>query len=193
LASLIRRFRPNWEVVGEAADGRQTLELAVSLSPSLIVVELSLPEVDGLTVVEHISRMLPSVSVMILTGQPIGQLVRSTRRMGARAFVSKQERPSDLLLAMDRVVSGAPFFSSAPGAPLPGPDSHAGLPSHYLLTSRELDVVRALARGNTNKQTAESLGMSVRTAESHRASIMHKLGVSSLGELVRIAVRDGIV
>jgi DNA-binding NarL/FixJ family response regulator len=97
---------------------------------------------------------------------------------------------------MERVMAGESFFASEP--PLPSQETQStqqrsDLPSQYVLTSRELDVLRALASGSTNKQTADTLGMSVRTAESHRANILHKLGASSLADLVRIALRDGLI
>jgi DNA-binding NarL/FixJ family response regulator len=198
LESVIHRLRPGWEVVGMATDGRGAIRIAEELKPDLAVVELSLPEVDGVTVIERLLQASPQTLVMVFTMHPAPQLVRSTRKLGARAFVSKQEVPLDLVTAMERVMAGEPFFTSDRvvsrfGAEESSASHPTVLPSQYLLTSREQDVLRALAGGATNKQTAEALAMSVRTAESHRANILHKLGAASLADLVRIALRDGLV
>ena len=193
LESMLRRYRPQWEIAGQASDGRQAVELAEALQPDLLILDLVLPEISGLSVMERLAQTSPGTRVMILTTHPRPQLIRTCRRLGARAYVSKNELVADLVVAMDRILAGEPFFASErfTGEESIPVESRAYVPCQYLLTSRELDVMRHLAAGRTNKQTAVELGMSVRTAESHRASIFHKLGVSSLGQLVRMAVRDG--
>jgi DNA-binding NarL/FixJ family response regulator len=198
LASVIHRLRPGWEIVGMAIDGRDAIRMAEELKPDLAVVELGLPEIDGVTVIERLLRASPQTRVMVFTMHPAAQLVRPTRKLGAGAFVSKQEPPANLVTAMERVMAGEPFFTSDRVVSIFAAEESSvrhptALPSQYLLTSREQEVLRALAGGATNKQTAEALKMSVRTAESHRANILHKLGAASLADLVRIALRDGLI
>ena len=195
LESIVRRYRSQWEIVGQASDGRQALELAESLQPDLLVLDVALPELNGLEVLERLSLTSPRTRIMIFTMHPAASLIRTSRRLGVRAYVSKNELPANLVVAMDRVMAGESFFTSEGFRPenAETAESRAWLPSQYLLTGRELDVMRRLAAGCNNKKTAEALGMSVRTAESHRASILHKLGAVSIGDLVRIAVRDGLI
>ncbi len=195
LESIVQRCRSQWDIVGQATDGRQAVELAESLQPDLLVLDVALPELNGLEVAERLSRTSPRTRVMILTMHPAASLIRSCRRLGVRAYVSKNELPADLAVAIDRVMAGESFFTSERFRPENAitSESRAWLPSQYLLTGRELDVMRQLTAGCNNKQTAAALGMSVRTAESHRASILTKLGAASIGDLVRIAVRDGLI
>lgn len=193
LEALLQRHRPHWEIVGQASDGRQAVELTEALQPDLLIFDLVLSEMNGLAVLERLARSSPGTRVMILTMHPAAHLVRTCRRLGVGAYISKTEPPQNLVLAMDRILAGEPFFSSENFS---AADALAGalephVPIQYLLTGREQEVLRHLADGSTNKQTADALSMSVRTAESHRASIFHKLGVSSLGQLVRLALRDG--
>ena len=192
LEALLRHHRPHWEIAGQAPDGRKAVELTETLRPDLLIFDLVQSEMNGLAVLERLARSSPGTRVMILTIHPAAHLVRTCRRLGAGAYISKTETPQNLVLAMDRILAGEPFFASHNFSAEDGSlvESASQVPSPYLLTSRELQVMRSLANGFTNKETAQALSMSVRTAESHRASIFHKLGVSSLGQLVRIAVRD---
>lgn len=195
LAHTIRRFRPHWLVSGMAEDGKQALEMAERLRPDLLIIDLALAEMNGLSVLERLCSTCPHTRVMILTVHPSAQLIRASRRLGASAYVSKSEMPSELVVAMDRILAGGPFFLSSKFQPehaTVGSLTHA-LPCQFLLTGRELEVLKQLATGATNKDTARVLGMSVRTAESHRSAILHKLGAASIGDLVRIALRDGLI
>ena len=194
IESVVHRCRPHWEIVAKAVDGLQAAEMAEALHPDLLVLDLAMPELNGMAVLERLAQTAPRTRVMVLTVHPGTQLMRTAKKLGARAYISKNESPSNIVVAMDRVMADEPFFSSdvfgvETGSPA---ESGAYLPSQYLLTSRELEVLRTLALGRTNKETALWLGMSVRTAESHRANILHKLGAASIGELVRIALRDGV-
>ena len=193
LEALLQRLRPHWEIAGQASDGRQALELTEALQPDLLIFDLALSGMNGLSVLERLARSSPGTRVMILTIHPAAHLVRTCRRLGVGAYISKTEPPKNLVLAMDRILAGEPFFSSGNFAAEDEPAGASGpqMPIQYLLTGREQEVLRHLANGSTNRQTADALGMSVRTAESHRASIFHKLSVSSLGQLVRLALRDG--
>ena len=120
-------------------------------------------------------------------------VLRQLRRAGANAFLAKSETPVQLVSALERVLAGEPFFASESASrPLSELTPAEVIPIQYLLTPREISVLRLLARGMGNKEIAAALDLSVRTAESHRADIMDRLSVRSLGELVRLAVRDGL-
>jgi DNA-binding NarL/FixJ family response regulator len=114
------------------------------------------------------------------------------RKAGVSAYLVKSEAPKMLVLAVERILAGEPFFASA-NTSRPTLETPEYIPVQFLLTPRELDVLRLLARGKTNKELAGELNMSVRTAESHHANIREKLKVESLADVVRLAIRDGII
>jgi DNA-binding NarL/FixJ family response regulator len=118
-------------------------------------------------------------------------ILRQLRRAGVNAYLTKSEAPRILVQAVERMLAGEPFFAST-GLSRPMLPEPECVPAQFLLTPREVDVLRLLARGKSNKELAADLEMSVRTAESHRASLLTKLNAESLGELVRIAIRDGL-
>jgi DNA-binding NarL/FixJ family response regulator len=119
--------------------------------------------------------------------------MRQLRRAGARAFLAKNEAPGQLVTAVERMLAGEPFFASESASrAISQLEPREQVPVQYLLTPRELDILRELAKGLSNKEIAAVLDLSVRTVESHRADILVRLSVDSLGELVRLAIRDGV-
>jgi DNA-binding NarL/FixJ family response regulator len=194
LISVLEESHPEWQVVGEAANGRQAIELSDALRPDVAVLDLSMPEIDGLKVMEHLCASIQGIRVLMLSVHAAHPVMRQIRRGGASAFLSKSEAPRQLVTALERVLAGEPFFASEaasrPASPL---ESSARVPVQFLLTPREMDVLRLLARGRCNKEIASELNLSVRTAESHRANIMNRLGLDSLAQLVSLAVRDGVI
>lgn len=194
LKSILTEVHPGWEIVGEAANGLDALEMGLRLRPNVAVLDLSMPGLSGMQVTEELTSKLQGIRILVLTmhaGEPVMRLLK---RAGASAYLLKSEAPSKLVTAVERMLAGEAFFASD-GAyrPANAVDELDFIPARYLLTPRELEVMQYLASGKSNKELAGDLNLSVRTAESHRASIMEKLGVESLGELVRIAVRDGVV
>jgi DNA-binding NarL/FixJ family response regulator len=194
LASVLRDAHPDWEIVGEAANGRAAIELGVALRPDVAILDLAMPEPNGLKVTEQLAALVPEIRIMVLTIHTAEPVMRQLRRAGARAFLAKNEAPAKLVAAVERMLAGEIFFASESAS------RHAStlpprerVPVQYLLTPRELDVLRMLAAGLSNKEAAGKLDMSVRTVESHRASILSRLGVDSIGELVALAVRDGLI
>ncbi len=120
--------------------------------------------------------------------------MRQVKRAGASAFLAKNEAPAKLVEVVEQMLASEKFFSSESGLqPISSPQARHRVPVQYLLTRREIDVLRALALGLSNKEIALDLDMSVRTVESHRSNIMTRLGVDSLGELVRLAIRDSVI
>jgi DNA-binding NarL/FixJ family response regulator len=191
LVSILARSHPEWQVVGEAATGTIAIELATALRPDLAILDLSMPNQGGLEVAKRLRESIPDIRILILTMHAAAPIQSQLRKAGVNAYLAKNEAPKMLVEAVERVVAGEPFFASASTSrrKLEEPEY---VPAQFLLTAREIDVLRLLAGGKSNKELAAELGMSVRTAESHHASILAKLNVESLGDLVRIAVRDGI-
>jgi two-component system response regulator NreC len=194
LISILEDSHPEWRVVAAAANGRQAIDLSEALQPDVAVLDLSMPEVNGLKVTEHLCSSIEGIRVLVLSVHAAHPILRQLRRAGASAFLAKNETPARLVEALERVLAGEPFFASESASRSASELApHEQIPIHYLLTPRELDVLRLLVRGLGNKEIAAVLDLSVRTAESHRADIMDRLSTGSLGELVKLAVRDGVI
>jgi len=191
LVSIISESHPEWEIVAETATCAATLERGMALRPDLAILDLSMPEGSGLDVAEHLLQAIPGLRILILTMHAAAPILRQLRKVGVRAYLAKNEAPKMLVQALERILAGEPFFASASTARhvLQAPEY---IPVQFLLTHRELEVLRLLARGRSNKELAGDLDMSVRTAESHHANILAKLNVESLGDLVRLAIRDNV-
>lgn len=192
--------QPNWEVVGEAVTGREAVELAKLHTPHVAVLDVSMPELNGLEATRQIMKAVPQTEVLILTMHESEQVVREVLDSGARGYVLKSDAGRDLISAVDALCHRRPFFSSRVSEmllqnylgkqerPALSPDSPRGR-----LTAREREIVQLLAEGKTNKEVAACLNISIKTAETHRTNIMNKLDLHSVTELVRYAVRNNIV
>lgn len=187
---------PGWEVAAEAANGQQAVALAQSLKPDLIVLDLSMPELNGLAATRRILEADPAARILILTAHESEQLVREVLAAGALGYVLKSDAGRVLVTALQSLLVGAPFFTSKVATTVlegylrsPAPEL-AGL---SVLSAREQEIVQLLAEGKSNKEVARALGISVKTAETHRSNIMRKTGLGSLAELVRFAVRNKII
>jgi DNA-binding NarL/FixJ family response regulator len=191
LISILGRSHPEWTVVAEVPTGTAAIDLGTALRPDVAILDLSMPDLSGLQVAERLLETVPGIRIVILTIYASAPILRQLKKAGASAYLAKNEAPKTLVLAVERVLAGEPFFAST-SASRPTVALPEYIPVQYLLTPRELDVLRLLARGRTNKELAADLELSVRTAESHHANIMAKLNVQSLAYLVRIAFRDGV-
>ena len=191
---LAESHSQEWQVVAQACNGIEAIELGESLRPEVAIVDLGMPGCSGLEVTERLVRTVAGIRILILTMHVAAPVLRQLRKAGACAFMAKNEAPRMLVTAMERVLAGEPFFASTnayrPAREIEPPEY---VPSQYLLTPRELMVFRLLSLGRSNKELAGDLNISVRTAESHHANILAKLDAESVGALVRIAMRDGIV
>jgi DNA-binding NarL/FixJ family response regulator len=191
LISILSESHPEWLIVGEVPTGTAAIELGTALRPDVAILDLSMPDIDGGQVAERLLESVPGIRIVILSMHAAAPILRNLRKVGVGAYLAKNEAPKMLVQAVERVLAGEPFFAST-RALRSIMEAHEYIPAQFLLTPRELDVLRLLARGKTNKELAADLGMSVRTAESHHANLLAKLNVESLGDLVRIAVRDGV-
>jgi DNA-binding NarL/FixJ family response regulator len=188
---------PDWAVAAEAANGQQAVTLAQTLKPDLIVLDLSMPELNGLAATRRILEADPAARILILTAHESEQLVREVLDAGALGYVLKSDAGRVLVTALQSLLVGAPFFTSKVARTVLdgylGRSPAPGLAGASVLSAREQEIVQLLAEGKSNKQVARALGISVKTAETHRSNIMRKTGLGSLAELVRFAVRNKII
>jgi DNA-binding NarL/FixJ family response regulator len=188
---------PHWVVCGEATTGRQALTMAVELRPDLLILDVALPEMNGIEVARHVRRTLPSAAVLIVTMHDSDQIVQDAIDAGAKGLVLKAEAGRTLADAVRVVLSGGEFFSErvlrAAGRDAVEGQTRLRQRKPVLLTAREREVLQLLAEGQANKEVATALGISTKTAETHRARIMAKLEVHSMSELVRYAIRNSII
>ena len=192
--------RSGWEVCAEAKTGREAVMLAEQLRPDVVVMDISMPDLNGLEAARKIRKSLPKTEILILTLHFSDQLVREIVEAGVRAYIMKSDADRDLVAAVEALGNHRPFFTARaadmlldgfvrPHAAAPDPDAVI----RNRLTSREREIVQLLAEGKSSKEVAVSLGISVKTAETHRANIMRKLELHSVSELVRYAVRNQII
>jgi DNA-binding NarL/FixJ family response regulator len=189
---------PGWEVVAEANNGREAVEAVAKAKPDVLVIDLAMPELNGLTATREILRLFPKVEVVLLTMHNTDQAVREVLETGARGYVLKSDAEQDLITAVKAVAAGKPFFTANVTEVMlkgylsrnPHTESAATLPE---LTTRERQVVQLLVEGKGNKDVAVAMRLSVKTVEAHRSNINRKLSIRSTSDLVRYAVRNGIV
>jgi DNA-binding NarL/FixJ family response regulator len=194
LVSILGRSHPEWTIVAEASNGTDAIELGQSLRPHVAILDLSMPGPGGLKVAERLIAIVPGIRILILTMHSAAPILQQLKKIGVNAYLAKNEAPRMLVAAVERVLAGEPFFASTSASRLAGQIEYPEyVPVHFLLTPRELEVTRLLALGRSNKEVANELNMSVRTAESHHANVLTKLAVDSIGEIVRIAIRDGVI
>jgi DNA-binding NarL/FixJ family response regulator len=185
-----------WVVCGEATTGRQALAMTLELKPDLVVLDVALPEMNGIEVMRQIRRTLP-VAVLIVTMHDSDQIVQEAMEAGANGLVLKAEAGRKLADAARAILSRGEFISERVGRVAGRTTSDGEIRIRprkpLLLTSREREVLQLLAEGQANKEVATALQISTKTAETHRARIMAKLEVHSMSELVRYAIRNHII
>ena len=185
-----------WQVVGEASSGRQAVELASKLHPDKAVLDLTMPELNGLEATRQIKKMLPKTEVLIFTMHENENLIRDVLTAGALGYVLKSDAARHLVNAIEALLQHKPFFSAKVSeAVLDGylKAGHEEPSGNESLTPREREIVQLLAEGKSNKEVADVLGISTKTIETHRATIMRKLELKSFAEMVRYAIRNNII
>jgi len=188
--------RPEWSIVAEAADGRQACELAASLTPDIAVLDLTMPELNGLDATRQIRSSTPKTRILIVTAHESEQLIRDVLDAGAMGYVLKSDAGRVLVQAIEALLDERPFFTSKvarfvlEGYLRSGEDSTQAA---VALSPRERQIVQLLAEGSNNKEVARALHLSVKTVETHRSNIMRKMEFGSLADLVRYAIRNKIV
>ncbi len=190
---MILSAQADMEVIGEAANGREAIALADQLKPDVVVMDVAMPELNGIEATRRIAQADSHSRVLALSMHKDSVYVREVLRAGARGYLLKDSGPNDLVSAVRAVARGEGYLS--PGvsdAVLDDYRKHVTNPID-LLSSREREVLQMLAEGKTNKEIAAALNLSVYTVDAHRGRIMEKLNLHSINELVRFAVRNGLV
>jgi len=187
-----------WRVCGEASNGREAVKLAAKLKPDVVVLDLSMPELNGLEATRQIRHELPRTEVLIFTMHETEQLIREVLAAGARGYVLKSDAGRHLVTAVESLSHHKPFFTARVSeALLDAYLKSASKPDEgsvvRTLTPREREIVQMLAEGKSNKEVATGLSISIKTVETHRAAVMRKLDINSIVELVHYAIRNQLV
>lgn len=191
--------RPGWTVCAEAATGREAVALAEQHRPDIAVMDIAMPELNGLEATRRIRKLFPSTEVLVLSLHYSDELVREVVDAGARAYVLKSDASKDLLRAVKSLANHQAYFTAPASEVLikgfcdQNPEATPAVSIPKILTSREREIVQLLAEGKSSKEVAGALGISVKTAETHRANILRKLKMHSVTELVRYAVKNHMI
>jgi two-component system, NarL family, response regulator NreC len=189
---LLLSSQPDIEVVGEAATGRQALELCHQLKPQLVILDVAMPDMNGVEATRQILQECPGTNILILSMHKDAIYVRETLRAGAKGYLLKDSIDRDLLEAVRAVALGQGFLSpQVSGTVLEDYQKHVTDPLD-LVTNRERQVLHLLAQGHSSKDIATELNISVYTVDAHRSRIMKKLKLRSVGDLVRFALQRGL-
>ncbi|HKP04756.1 MAG TPA: response regulator transcription factor [Chthoniobacterales bacterium] len=188
--------QPGWTVCGEAEEGRSAVKLGLELKPDVFLMDVTMPELNGLDATRQLCRERPDAAILILTMHESDQLRADLLRAGARGCLLKSDSPRQLLAAVEAVASGKQYFipNVTGGARPSDRTNNAGagrLPAR--LSGREREIVQLLAEGRTNKEIATLLGIAYKTVDAHRTNIMKRLNMHSVAELVRYAIRERII
>jgi two-component system nitrate/nitrite response regulator NarL len=185
----------NMRIVGEAADGDEALRKARELSPHVVLMDISMPGMNGLAVTEVLRKELPQIKVLILSVHNNRECIFRVIQAGAHGYVSKEAPPEEVLRAIESVYEGEPFFSEdIARAALSEFVTSGGKKEPFAqLTIREREVLVQIAEGKSNKEIADRLGIGVRTIETHRERIMRRLNIHSVAGLTKYAIANGLI
>lgn len=198
-AGLVRMiaWRADMDVIGAAASGEEAVEKALSLRPDVAILDMNMAGINGIEATRQIRKEVPECEVLLFTGLETDDLMRQAFLGGAKSFILKSDARAHLLEAIRALAQHKPYFTNKVSAVIfsrllqrRGKPSAGGMGR---LTARELELVRRLAQGHGNRDVAETLGVNLRTVEGHRAALMKKMGFVSLADLVKYAVRNGII
>lgn len=200
LRSLVSTL-PDFDVIAEARDGKEAVRLAISLMPDLVMMDLSMPGMNGIEATAQIKRRLPQVRIIALTAYKTDEYVREALRAGADGYVLKDASYEELVLALRHVAVGKRFLSADVSGHLVDAlinggqtTAPAAAPSPWnKLTARERSILKLIAEGRTNRSAAQYLNVSPKTIEKHRASVMRKLGLRNVAELTLVALESGLI
>jgi DNA-binding NarL/FixJ family response regulator len=193
------RAQSGWKIVGEVKNGQEAVEKAKKLRPDVIILDIGMPNLDGLEATRQIREAAPNTEILILTMHESNQMVRRVLEAGARGYVLKSDLAGHLVKAVKAVSKGMVYLTPKVSEIVlkefvnTGNESQRRESSQVRPTPREIEVIRLLAEGKANKAIASELGITIRTVETHRAKIMLKLGLHSLTQLIHYAIRHNIV
>ena len=195
MAKLIED-EPDMEIIGEAGDGRETLELVREHNPDIVIMDINMPGMNGVMATRHISREFPEIKVLALSMHSDARFVGSVLKAGAAGYLLKDCAVKEMVCAIRDLMDGKSYLHSSVDSPeitasMRGDDcDRKNL--HVLLSNRELEVLQLIAEGKNTKEIAFTLFLSIKTVESHRKHIMDKLNIHSIAELTKYAIREGL-
>lgn len=192
IRSLVASFA-GFEVVGEAADGREAVAQARQLEPDLVLLDIAMPELNGLEAADRIARMLPDCRVVVLSMHATEHHVRQALGRGVAAYVIKDAAPETLEQALNSVTAGRRYLSPPLSPRLLATDSMRAEAGDRILTGRQREILQLIAEGRSSREIAERLNISVKTVETHRAQLMQRLAIYDVAGLTRYAIRTGLV
>ena len=187
-----------WEICGEAMTGREAVDLAREMQPDVAIIDLMMPDLNGLGVTSQIRKASERTQVLIFTMHHNETLIHGVLEAGARGYLLKTDAEQHVVTAVETLLRGQPYFSAQVSETVLGgflrSGRHAAADSVVVprLTPREREIIQLLAEGHRNKKIAQMLGISIKTVETHRTALMRKIGVKSIVELVRYAVRNNL-
>lgn len=191
--------QPGWEVCGIATTGREAVDQALALKPDVVVMDMSMPQLNGLDAAVQIKRRLPRTEILIFTAHETDELIREVFDSGAKGFIFKSDAHQLLVKAIQSLSEHKAFFTNKVSDVLfaeilnrSGARPHS-TETNQRLTMREREIVQLLAEGRSNKEVAGALSISIRTAETHRANVLRKLSLDSIASLVRYAIRHKMI
>jgi len=194
---LLIEEHAGWSVCAEARSGREAIEQAAKSNPDVVVIDVSMPDLNGLEATRQIRRSCPKTEVLVITHHDSDEMAAEVLNAGARGYVLKSDSDQELARAVEALSRHKPFFTARVTELLiSSRENGAGDPAEAMrrrLTARELEVLQLLAEGKTVKETASVLGIATKTSDTHRTNIMRKLNLHSVAELVRYAVRNKLV
>jgi DNA-binding NarL/FixJ family response regulator len=208
---LLLGMQAEIDVVGEARTGREAIEMVQALKPDVVVMDISMPDIDGLEACQHIRSLEPATQVLMLTMHESEEYFLKALRVGAAGYLVKKAAPTDLQMAISAVAHGGAFlypglakalvraYVAAPTTPNMAQSLQENAQRESLarelrvLTPRELEVLTMVAEGRTNQEIADQLVLSIKTVQAHRANVMEKLDLQDITHLVRFAIRHGLI
>jgi DNA-binding NarL/FixJ family response regulator len=186
-----------WTVCAEARSGREAVEQAAQCNPDIVVIDVSMPDLNGLEATRQIRKSCPKTDVLVITHHDSDEMAAEVLNAGARGYVLKSDSDEELAHAVEALSRHKPFFTARVTEMLiTGRENGTHDPAEAMrrrLTVRELEVLQLLAEGKTVKETASALGIATKTSDTHRTNIMRKLNLHSVAELVRYAVRNKLI
>ncbi len=195
---LLLERQPGWQICAEATTGPQAVAAAVETRPDVAIVDVIMPGLDGLEVVRQLRKAAPQVEIVAFTAQTSEVLVQNLFAAGVRSCIGKSEDGEHLVQAVRAAAAHKPYFTAQTSEILftrylQGGGKAGSAQPGSPLSPREHEVLRLVALGQANKEISELLGLSIRTVETHRAALLHKLGLKSVADIVRYAIRNGII
>jgi DNA-binding NarL/FixJ family response regulator len=189
------RNRRDFSICGESGNGREAVELAIQAKPDILIVNINLPGINGIETTRQVRERSPDTEILIFTAESNEDLMREALRAGARGYLLKSASDEQVIAAIETLAGHQRYFSSAVSGKLIDRliEKKRGESNGASLTTREREIVRLVAEGHRGKEIAQMLGISLKTVETHRAAAMRKLGLRSVAEVVRYAVRTKLI